>query len=52
MDASLPGLRAVRVLDRLREIHETPAAIQVDNVTEIASRVLRETVSATSQLVE
>ena len=31
-DTSLPGLRVVRVLERLRERRGTPAAIQVDNV--------------------
>ncbi len=32
VDTSLPGPRVVRVLERLRERHGTPAAIQVDNV--------------------
>src|ERR1700747_1456297 len=40
VDPSLPGLRVVRVLERLREIHGTPAAIQVDNGTEFTSRVV------------
>jgi putative transposase len=40
VDTSLPGLRVVRVLDRLREVHGTPAAIQVDNGTEFTSRVV------------
>jgi putative transposase len=40
VDTSLPGLRVVRVLERLREIHGTPAAIQVDNGTEFTSRVV------------
>ena len=40
VDTSLPGLRVVRVLDRLRETHGTPAAIQVDNGTEFTSRVV------------
>ncbi len=31
VDASLPGLCVVRVLERLRERHGAPAAIQVDN---------------------
>jgi putative transposase len=39
-DTSLPGLRAVRVLEGLRERRGTPAAIQVDNGTEFTSRVL------------
>ena len=40
VDTSLPGLRVVRVLDRLREMRGTPAAIQVDNGTEFTSRVV------------
>lgn len=40
VDTSLPGLRVVRVLDRLRERRGTPAAIQVDNGTEFTSRVV------------
>jgi putative transposase len=40
VDTSLPGLRVVRVLDRLREMRATPAAIQVDNGTEFTSRVV------------
>jgi transposase InsO family protein len=40
VDTSLPGLRVVRVLERLRERHGTPAAIQVDNGTEFTSRVV------------
>jgi putative transposase len=32
VDTSLPGLRVVRVLERLREVHGASAAIQVDNV--------------------
>ncbi len=39
-DASLPGLRVVRVLEGLRERRGTPAAIQVDNGTEFTSRVV------------
>jgi len=39
-DTSLPGLRVVRILEELRERHGTPAAIQVDNGTEFASRVV------------
>jgi putative transposase len=39
-DTSLPGLRVVRVLDRLREMRGTPAVIQVDNGTEFTSRVV------------
>jgi putative transposase len=40
VDTSLPGLRVVRVLERLRERRGTPAAIQVDNGTEFTSRVV------------
>src|ERR1700747_1313099 len=40
VDTSLPGLRGVRVLERLREVHGAPAAIQVDNGTEFTSRVV------------
>jgi putative transposase len=40
VDTSLPGLRVVRVLDRLREMRGRPAAIQVDNGTEFTSRVV------------
>jgi putative transposase len=40
VDTSLPGLRVVRVLERLREMGGTPAAIQVDNGTEFTSRVV------------
>ncbi len=40
VDTSLPGLRVVRVLERLREMRGTPAAIQVDNGTEFTSRVV------------
>ena len=40
VDTSLPGLRVVRVLERLRELRGTPAAIQVDNGTEFTSRVV------------
>src|SRR5260370_12198789 len=36
-DTSLPGLRVVRVLEGLRERRGTPAAIQVDNATEVTS---------------
>jgi putative transposase len=40
VDTSLPGLRVVRVLERLRERRGTPAVIQVDNGTEFTSRVV------------
>ncbi|MGH9814220.1 MAG: IS3 family transposase, partial [Candidatus Acidiferrales bacterium] len=40
VDTSLPGLRVVRVLERLRERRGTPTAIQVDNGTEFTSRVV------------
>ncbi len=40
VDTSLPGLRVARVLDRLREMRGTPAAIQVDYGTEFTSRVV------------
>ena len=40
VDPSLPGLRVVRVLERLQEMRGTPAAIQVDNGTEFTSRVV------------
>jgi putative transposase len=40
VDTSLPGLRVVRVLERLREMHGTPTAIQVDNGTEFTSRAV------------
>ena len=40
VDTSLPGVRVVRVLERLRERRGTPAAIQVDNGTEFTSRVV------------
>jgi len=40
VDTSLPGLRVVRVLDRLREERGKPGAIQVDNGTEFTSRVV------------
>jgi len=40
VDTSLPGLRVVRVLERLRERRGAPAAIQVDNGTEFTSRVV------------
>jgi putative transposase len=40
VDTSLPGVRVVRVLERLREGRGTPAAIQVDNGTEFTSRVV------------
>jgi len=40
VDTSLPGLRVVRVLERLRGWRGTPAAIQVDNGTEFTSRVV------------
>lgn len=40
VDTSLPGLRVVRVLERLRERRGTPAAMQVDNGTEFTSRVV------------
>ena len=40
VDTSLPGLRVVRVLERLREMRGTPAAIQVDNGTEFTSRAV------------
>ena len=40
VDTSLPGLRVVRVLERLRERRGTPAAIQVDNGTEFTSRAV------------
>jgi putative transposase len=39
-DTSLPGPRAVRVLEGLRERRGTPPAIQVDNGTEFTSRVV------------
>ena len=39
-DTSLPGLRVVRILEGLREQRGTPAAIQVDNGTEFAGRVV------------
>src|SRR5260370_4409579 len=39
-DTSLPGLRVVRVLDSLPERRRTPAAIQVDNRTEVTSPVV------------
>jgi len=40
VDTSLPGLRVVRVLERLQERRGTPVAIQVDNGTEFTSRVV------------
>lgn len=40
VDTSLPGLRVVRVLERLRERRGTPTAIQLDNGTEFTSRVV------------
>src|ERR1017187_519866 len=40
VDTSLPGLRVVRMLERLRERRGTPAAIQVDNGSEFTSRVV------------
>lgn len=40
VDTSLPGLRVVRALERLRELRGAPAAIQVDNGTEFTSRVV------------
>ena len=40
VDTSLPGLRVVRALERLRERRGTPTAIQVDNGTEFTSRVV------------
>jgi putative transposase len=40
VDTSLPGLRVVRVLERLREWRGKPKAIQVDNGTEFTSRVM------------
>ena len=40
VDTSLPGLRVVRVLERLRELRGTPATVQVDNGTEFTSRVV------------
>jgi putative transposase len=40
VDTSLPGLRVVRALERLRERRGIPTAIQVDNGTEFTSRVV------------
>ena len=40
VDTSLPGLRVVRVLERLRQTRGAPEAIQVDNGTEFTSRVV------------
>jgi len=39
-DTSLPGLRVVRVLERLREQRGLPSVIQVDNGTEFTSRAV------------
>ncbi len=40
VDTSLPGLRVVRVLERLREEHGLPQTIVVDNGPEFSGRVL------------
>jgi putative transposase len=39
-DTSLPGVRVVRVLERLRQTRGVPAQIQVDNGGEFTSRVV------------
>jgi putative transposase len=40
VDTSLPGLRVVRVLDRLRQGGRKPAAIVIDNGSEFTSKVV------------
>jgi putative transposase len=42
VDTSLPGVRVVRVLDRLAEIRGLPRAIVVDNGPELISKALDE----------
>lgn len=41
-DTSLPGFRAVRILDRLAELKGLPSSIRVDNGPEFISKVLDE----------